>query len=199
VYAIYQPKLDESTAYVFCAYERFGSPFDLIWQNLGEITLNDKYYISNCFVTTMSQPLSASYETPVLWFQDESNISYIILDQNASPFKARSIVHDIVSTATASFSEFTFNEKANLTNLVVYAADMLTTDVFHIYAYFDNNTTRRYLGKISRGGRHVLDINNITNVHKVIIEIDFVTSDTTSRIPPSIQRVELYGIKGRNT
>ncbi len=126
VYALYQPDTSSTNLLVMCGYSVEGDPQSLAWQCLGTASLNALGTMQNCYVSTRARPISDNYVTPTLFFGNGPNLSYVVLDPRASPFRSRADTHKVTTSADAYMSELIFPEPVDLTELVVYTQDMLS-------------------------------------------------------------------------
>ena len=190
VWAIYQPDINSTSVLVLCAYPTANDPRDLTWQSVGTTTLADTQHLLGIFVTAQSKPVSALFNTPVAWFGDDDDLSYIVLDQRASPFRARGDTHKIVTSAQAYFSELVFAEPTDLTALVVTTDDMADGDYWTL-SFITEGGKESNVGYARADGRTVMKVDR-HSVHRLVVRAQFTGTSTADRVPPSIKRVELY-------
>ncbi|KKN04596.1 hypothetical protein LCGC14_1095800 [marine sediment metagenome] len=194
VWAIYQPDISSTVVQIQCGYTQTGNPTDLIWQVVATSTLNDAQHLLGCFVSTTSQPLSSSYSTPVVWFGDGTDLSYVVLDQRAGPFRARADTHKVITSAEVVMSELIFPEPVDLAELVVYTQDMLSDDTDEWQMSFIVNATGNdeNFAPIVQNGRNVIPLTNKL-VHRLTLRVQWIATSTADRVPPTISQIELYG------
>ena len=199
VWAIYQPDVSSTTVQIQCGYTPSGDPTDLIWQVLGTTTLTDAQHLLGCFVSVQGQPLSTTYSTPVCWFGDGTDLGYLVLDQQAGPFRARADTHKVNISADAYMSELRFTEPVDLTELVVHTSkDMVSGDEFQISLLVNGTGDDIDIGPPVRGSgsRHVRSIDRKKggkNVTSVVLHVNWTGTSAADRVPPVIQSIELYG------
>ncbi|KKL15229.1 hypothetical protein LCGC14_2507680, partial [marine sediment metagenome] len=194
IWAIYQPDISSTTVQVQCGYTLSDDPTDLTWQVVTTTTLNDAQHLLNCFVSAQSQPLSSTYSTPVCWFGDETDLSYVVLDPQAGPFRARADIHRVNVSADAYMSELLFPEPVDLTELVVYTQDMLSDDTDEWQMSFIVNATgnEENFAPIVTNGRTVISLTNKL-VHRLTLHVQWIATSTSDRVPPTIAKIELFG------
>ncbi len=190
VWAIYQPDFSSTSVLVLCGYPTTNDPRVLTWQSVGTTTLADTQHLLGVFVTAQSKPVSALFNTPVAWFGDDDDLSYIVLDQRASPFRSRGDTHKVVTSAQAYFSELVFAEPTPLSALVVTTDDMASGDEWQMSLITEGGKESN-LASIKADGRTVLKIDR-HSVHRLVVRAQFTGTSTADRVPPSIKRVELY-------
>ena len=193
IYAIYQPTVSSTSVLVQCGYTRTGDPQKVTWQTLCTTTLNDAQHLLGVFVAAQGQPLSSNYYTPTAWFGDGTDLSYVVLDARAGPFRSRADTHRVLASAEAYFSELIFEEPLDLTELVITTRDMASNDSWQLSAIVNTADDDVNIGEpIIKSGRHVRYLNR-QQVSRVMLHVTWATSNTSSRVAPSIRQIELYG------
>ena len=194
IWAIYQPLLSSTNVLILCGYSQTGDPRQLTWQVMGTATLQDAQHLLGIFVSAQSQPLSSTYFTPTVWFGDNDDLGYHVLDQRAGPFRSRTDTHPVQTSAEAFMSEIEFPEPLNLTRLVVYTSeDRVSGDEWQI-SLIDQNGEDINVGAPMRSGsvRHERPINR-HDISRLTLHTAFTGTSAASRVPPAIKRIELYG------
>ena len=196
VWAIYQPDVSSTAVQVQCGYTQTNDPTNLTWQVVGTTTLNDAQHLLGCFVSVQGQPRSTAYNTPVCWFGDGVDLGYLVLDQQAGPFRARADTHRLNITADAYMSELRFTEPVDLTEVIIHTSpDMVSGDEFQISLLVNGTGDDIDVGPPAKGSgsRHVRQINRRGKVTSLVLHVNWVATSTANRVPPVIQSIELYG------
>lgn len=194
IYAIYQPDISSTTVHILCGYSPTGDPTSVVWQSLGTFTLIDASAFLDIFVSRTSQPISANYPTPCVWFGKDTAFNYYVLDQRGGPFRLRADTHKTVQSGTAYMSELVFPEPVSLDELVVYAQDMGANDEFQLSVIVNGDGNEINLGSpIKASGRSTRPLRSYDYVTRLTVGLTFTTTDTSSRVPPNISQMELYG------
>src|SRR3990167_9563423 len=194
LWAIYQPQVSSTSVLIMCGYSLTGDPRQLIWQVLGTATLQDAQHLAGIFVAAQGQPLASTYFTPTVWFGDNDDLAYHVLDQRAGPFRARSDTHAVQTSASAFMSTLEFPEPLTLTRLVIYTGeDRVSGDEWQV-SFVDQNGDDVNVGAPIRSGavRHERDINR-HDITRLTLHVAFTGTSSASRVPPVIKRIELYG------
>lgn len=194
---IYQPDVSSTTANVMVAYPREDSPYDLVFQQLGTTTLQDADHMLGCFVSVGSRPLSPEYVTPTLWYGNADDLSYVVLGTTASPFRTRADVHVVEAAGDAYMSELLFEQPTDLTRMVVHTQNMVDGDEWQLKFLADGEEEKNLGGPLRGNQRHEIKIDR-HGVYRLMVRTNWVTTDTSERPAPSIQRMELYGDPGRD-
>jgi hypothetical protein len=192
LYTIYQPDITSTTANVMVGYPRENSPYDLVWQQLGTTTLQDTDHMLGCFVSVSSKPLSTEYVTPTLWYGNDDDLSYVVLGTTASPFRTRADTHVVEAAGDAYMSELLFESPTEITKAVVYAQNMASGDEWQLKVLADGEGETNLGPPIKSNGRHEITVDR-HDVYRLMLHVNWTTSDTTARAAPSIQRIEFYG------
>lgn len=189
LYAIYQPDLSSTTALVMVCY---GEPPKVTWQILGSITLNDAQYMAGITVATSGRPLATTRVTPTVWFGNGADLDYVILDSAAGPFRSRGDTHKVVQSGEAFMSEVRFAVPIDLTELVVYCSDMLSADQWQFSMIINHNQENVNVG-VARGNSRIAFPLNHKRVHSLSLRITWSTTNIDDRVPPTLNRAELFG------
>ncbi|KKL90130.1 hypothetical protein LCGC14_1907760 [marine sediment metagenome] len=193
IYAVYQPNISSTTAYLTCAYSPSGNPTDLIWQILGSITLQDANYVMGVGVTLQSRPVSNNYVTPVAWAGNGDDLNYVVLDSSAGPFRSRADTHKVNTSANAYMSEIIFPEPVDLTEIVIYTQDMISGDEWQLSAYHNDDTTDIHFGGPFIGNGKDSRTLNLKNVTRFMLHVNWAATSTADRVPPTIKEIRLFG------
>ena len=187
--------LSSTDALILCGYSRSGNPRDLTWQVVSTTTLQDAQHLLGIFVSAQSQPVSSTYFTPCVWYGDSDDLSYNVLDQRAGPFRSRSDTHAVVTSGDVWLSELFFPEPIPLDRLEVVAQDMIAGDEWQISAVVNDDGEDDNIGApVIASGRSVLKLGNrFDNVYRVMFHITWVATSASSRVPPTLRLMELYG------
>ena len=194
VWAIYQPLVSSTNVLILCGYSKTGDPRQLTWQVMGTATLQDAQHLAGIFVSAQSQPLASTYFTPTLFFGDNDDLAYHVLDQRAGPFRSRADTHAVQTSAEAFMSTLEFPDSLTLTRLVVYTSeDRVSGDEWQI-SLIDQNGEDINVGTPIRSGavRHERPINR-HDISRLTLHVAFTGTSAASRVPPAIKRIELYG------
>lgn len=193
MYAIYQPDTNSTTAHVQCAYYPTRDSPKIVWQGLGSTELQDIEAMLNVTIATDGRPLGAGRTTPTVWFGNGADLNYVVLDPRASPFRSRSDTHKVAASGDAYMSELFFDTPVKITKIVVYTNDMAAGDEWQISLIPDETGRNENVGKpIVRSGRHPLKVSQRV-AHRLTLHVNWATTVTTARVPPTINRIELYG------
>ncbi len=201
IYTIYQPDRTTTAAFVLSGYEPGVFPRNVSWQILGEITLAaiGVDAVHGIHATALGFPENATKEHPVLWFTNvatgTSNLGYIILGARGQPLRTRASIHKIVTSGDAWMSEIFFDEPVDIKRIVVYCDDMSSdnSDEWQISAVYNGSATDVKIGKpFISNGRQERPIMR-RDIYRIVLHINFVGTSTSSRVPPSIKRIELWG------
>jgi len=201
LYVLYQPDVTSTTALVLCGFTPNPRSADVSWQCVGTMTMSDINFPSGIHALTRGGPLSASYDTPTLWYQDTYKIAHKVLDSRGGPFRARSTTANItpVESADAYMSELTFSEPMDLTELEVHTRDMLSTgtlatnDRWQFSCIFNNDDTLTNLGgPVIKNGRTVIKLDR-KRVYRLVLSVAWASTIGARVVMPSIREITLRG------
>ncbi|KKL82747.1 hypothetical protein LCGC14_1981670, partial [marine sediment metagenome] len=196
-YAIYQLDPSSTSSLLVVGYPSNPSnPLDLIWQALGVVTVQARGYMMGVGVALNGRPLSSDYVTPTVWLHSGEDLSYMVLDPRASPFRSRTDTHKVTLAADADMSELRFTEPVDLTGVVVHTSrDMVSGDEFQISIIVNGAASSSNVGSPVRGSgtRHERTIDRTTKVTSLALHVNWTATSTADRVPPAIQSIELYG------
>ncbi|KKL10325.1 hypothetical protein LCGC14_2556970, partial [marine sediment metagenome] len=195
IYTTYQPVITSSTALLLVAYPRREDPTDLVWQGLGDVTLNDSSYLSGTYVAVNGLPVDSSVPRPTVWSGFGSEVRHMTLDPRGSPFRARADVHRVTLSADAYMSELRFTEPVDLTGVVVQtSADMVSGDEWQASLLINGSGDDLNVGPPAAGSstRHVRTLDR-KNVRSAVLHIKWTGTSTADRVPPVLHSVELFG------
>ncbi len=203
LYTVYQPDPASTSALILCGHAPGAFPRDISWQVLGGLTLagNADDAVHGIHVTSLGFPESASEYNPTLWFSDATsgnqNLSYAVLDSRGQPLRGRANTHKTVTAGDAWMSEIYFAEPQEVKRVVVYAEDMAPNDEWQISAVYNGTGTDVNIGKpITANGRHERLVMR-RDIYRFTLHVNFVGTSTSSRVPPSVKRIELWGPEAR--
>ena len=146
-------------------------------------------------VALNGNPISSSYVTPTVWFHSGDDLSYVVLDPRASPFRSRTDTHKVNISADAYMSELRFTEPVDLTEVVIHtSADMASGDEFQISLIVNGSGDDLDVGPPAKGSgtRHLRTLDR-KRVRSAVLHVGWAATDATDRVPPVIQSIELYG------
>ncbi|KKL97825.1 hypothetical protein LCGC14_1830540 [marine sediment metagenome] len=133
IYSFYQPRAVSASALILVAYPKSDDPTDLIWQCLGTGIMSNSDFMMGCHLAASGLPLNTSATRPSLWFGVGGDLEYVVLDEQASPFRSRADTHRVNVLADAYMSEIIFPEPVDITDLIVHtSSDMVSGDEFQI-------------------------------------------------------------------
>ncbi len=193
IYGLYQADPSSTTVLVLVAYPGRGGAF--IHQALGTTTLQDADHMLGVFVALQGRPVSSTRVTPSVWFGNDDDLNYIVLDPRASPFRSRADTHKVNVAAEAFMSELRFTEPVDLTGVVIHtSADMVSGDEFQISLLTNGNSADRDVGPPAKGSgtRHLRTLDR-KRVRSAVLHVNWTGTSTSNRVPPVIQAIELYG------
>lgn len=195
MYAIYQPDTNSASALVLCAYYPTRDSPKIVWQGMGTAQLQDIEAMLGIKIATDGRPLGAGRTTPTVWFGNGADLNYAVLDPRASPFRSRADTHKVAASGDAYMSELFFDVPVKIAEVVVYTNDMASGDEWKISFIADETGRNENVGKtIVSNGRHSLKVSRARHaVHRLTLHVNWATTNATSRIPPTINRIELYG------
>ena len=194
VWAIYQPLLSSTAALVLCGYSQTGEPHDLTWQSVSTTTLQDAQHLLGIFVSAQSQPNSSTYSTPCVWYGDNDDLAYNILDQRAGPFRSRADTHKVVTSGDAFMGEMFFPVAVDLDDIIIETQDMASGDEWQISVIVNNSGTDINVGApIVASGRHRRSLQSFEGTYRIMVHVSWLATSVASRVPPTIKRIELYG------
>jgi len=203
LYTVYQPDPNSTAALILSGYAPGAFPTNMSWQVLGGITLagNADDAVHGIHATATGFPENSSEANPTLWFTDAAagnqNLRYIILDSRGQPLRGRANTHKTVTSGDAWMSEIYFNEPQEITRVVVYAEDMASGDEWQISAVYNGTGNDVNIGKpIIAPGRHERPVMR-RDLYRFTLHIKFTGTSTSSRVPPSIKRIEMWGPERR--
>lgn len=195
IYAIYQPDTSSASVLVMCAYYPTRDSPKIVWQGMGTVQLQDIEAMLGIKIATDGRPLGAGRTTPTVWFGDGANLDYVVLDPRASPFRSRADVHKVAASGDAYMSELFFDTPVKLAEIVVYTNDMASGDEWQISLIVDETGRDEKVGDpITGKGRHAIKVSRARHaVHRLTLHVNWAATDTSARVPPTINRIELYG------
>jgi hypothetical protein len=99
--------------------------------------------------------------------------------------------------------ELFFDEPVELTDIVVYTQDMLSGDMWDLSIYTNHQDTvaptqaeydksARVSGSIIENGRVIRKL-NLRDIYRATLKIEWTSTVTTPRVPPTIKKILLYG------
>lgn len=189
LYVVMQPEIDTTTALVMCGY---GEPGEMTWQGLGTVTMLDKQLMMGCHVARTSAVLAADVFTPTFWVQNSADLQYMILDDSGSPFRSRADTHKVAQSGDAFMSEVVFPTPVDLEELVVYTSDMLAADEWQFSMVVGHDALDEQVG-VARGNARISFPLKRKRVERLTLHVAWSTSNTDSRVPPTLNRIELFG------
>ena len=190
LYGVYQPDPTTTTIWILVGH---GEPPNLVWQLLATTTALNTRAFTDVFVSTLAEPLALNQKRPTLFFGSGANLAYIVLDERAGPFRNRADTHRVAASASAVMSEIFFPQPVDLDEIVVYTQDMAATDEFQLSLIVNATGDEAKIGRPFLGdGRDSRPL-SYKRVHRLTLIVTFTATDTTSRVPPSISRIELFG------
>jgi hypothetical protein len=201
IYTIYQPDTSSTSAFVLVGHAPGTFPTDIAWQVLGATTLSaiGTDAAHGIHVTALGFPEISTKDHPVLWFTNvatgTSNLGYIILGSRGQPLRTRASTHKIVTSGDAWMSEIFFDEPVDLKRIVVYCDDMSSdnSDEWQLSAVYNGTGKDVKIGKpFISNGRQERPIMR-RDIYRIVLHVNFVGTSTSSRVPPSIKRIELRG------
>ncbi len=193
IYAFYQPRAVAADALILVGYPKGGDPTDLIWQCLGLGIMSNSDFMVGCHVAASGFPLNPSATRPSLWFGSQGDLKYVVLDEQASPFRSRVDTHKINVSADAYMSEIIFPEPVDLTDIVIYTQDMADGDEWQLSAFYNDEDTEVNFGTPFIGNGkddRKLDLKRVT---RFMLHVNWVATSTSDRVPPTIKKIELFG------
>ncbi len=199
LYTIYQPDPASTSALVFSGFAPGAFPSNISWQCLGGLTLagNADDAVHGIHATATGFPEAASEANPTLWFSDAANgsqnLSHVILDSRGQPLRGRANTHKVVTSGDAWMSEIYFDEPQEIKRVVVYAEDMADDDEWQISAVYNGTGNDVNIGRpVTASGRQERPVRR-RDVYRLTLHVNFTGTSTSSRVPPSIKRIELWG------
>jgi hypothetical protein len=199
LYTVYQPDPNSTAAVILSGFAPGAFPSNISWQVLGGITLagNADDGVHGIHATALGFPENSGERNPVLWFTNAAtgtqNLGYAILDSRGQPLRGRANTHKVVTSGNAWMSEVYFNDPQEIKRVVVYTEDMASGDEWQISAVYNGTGKDSKIGKpIISSGRHERPVMR-RDIYRLTLHVNFVGTDATSRVPPSIKRIELWG------
>ena len=195
VYALYQPDTSSTSLLVLCGYPKANDPRDLVWQCLGTAALNSLGTMQNCYVSTRARPISDNYVTPTFFFGNGPNLTYVVLDPRAAPFRSRADTHKVNIAGDAYMSELEFSEPVDLTKIVVWTSeDMIDGDEWQISIIADGTGNDLNVGAPIKGEgiKHTRKVDR-HSVSRLTLHVNWTGTSTADRVPPAIKRIDLFG------
>jgi len=195
VWAVYQPLMSSTAALILCAYSKNRDPRNLTWQVVSTTTLQDAQHLLGVFVSAQSQPNASTYNTPCVWYGDNDDLAYNILDPRAGPFRSRTDTHKVVTSGNAFLSEITLPEPMDLDRVALVVQDMATGDEWQISAIINNDGNDVNLGAPILGdGWHTRPFGERgKNVYRIMFHVTWTATSSSARVPPTIRLMELWG------
>jgi len=202
LYTIYQPDKSSTAALVMSGYAPGAFPSNISWQVLGGITLagNADDAVHGIHATALGFPETSGEEHPTLWFSNAatgaSNLGYVILGTRGQPLRTRASTHKTVTAGDAWMSEIFFDEPQDLKRIVVYCDDMGSdnADEWQLSAVYNGTGNDVKIGKpFISNGRQERPIMR-RDIYRMTLHVNFVGTSTAARVPPSIKRIELWGL-----
>lgn len=201
LYTIYQPDKGSTAALIMSGYAPGPFPSNISWQVLGGITLagNADDAVHGIHATALGFPETSGEEHPSLWFTNVAtgvrNLGYVILGARGQPLRTRASTHQTVASGDAWMSEIFFDEPVDLKRIVVYCDDMSSdnSDEWQLSAVYNGTGTDVNIGKpFISNGRQERPIMR-RDIYRIVLHVKFTGTSTSSRVPPSIKRIELWG------
>ena len=144
-------------------------------------------------VALNGNPISSAYVTPTVWLHSGEDLSYMVLDPRASPFRSRADTHRVNVAADAYMSEIIFPEPVDITKIVVYTQDMADGDEWQLSAFYNDEDTEVNFGTPFIGnGRDERNL-DLKKVTRFMLHANWVATSTSDRVPPTIKKIELIG------
>ena len=193
LYAFYQPRVVSGDGLILVAYPKGNDPTNLIWQCLGTVIKSHSNFMTGCHLAASGLPLNSSITRPSIWFGVQTDLKYVVLDDQASPFRARVDTHKVNTSADAYMSEIIFPEPVDITEIMVYTQDMADGDEWQLSAFYNDEDTEVNFGTpfISNGkDERNLDLKKVT---RFMLHVNWVATSTSDRVPPTIKKIELFG------
>jgi hypothetical protein len=191
IYTIYQPDITLTTVYILCGYLYTGAAktSEIIWQSLGSSNLFDPDYSANVGVALLGKPISSSYETATLWFNNGNDLRYVYLDSRGGPFR----VQQTTQSGFVLLSELFFPDSVNMTEMIIYTQGMRAGDSWQLSIFNDNGTETNMGAPITTNGQNVIKIDR-HSVYRAMFKLTWASSiETESTAIPAIKRIQLYG------
>lgn len=199
LYTIYQPDPGSTAALVLVGFSPGAFPTDITWQCIGSLTLkaNAANAVHGIFAAAQGFPDSASEMNPTIWFSDAASgnehMSYIILDSRGQPLRGRANTYKVVTSGDAFMSEIFFPTPVDLRTIIVYTDDMADGDEWQISVIANDTDADVNIGApIIGSGRHERKFERYS-IYRLMLHVKWVATSTSTRVPPTIKRIELWG------
>lgn len=199
LYVLYQPQDGVAASKILVGYPH--TKHGMVWNSIADLSLittaTGKQH--GVFVAKTGYPNTAESPTPSLWFSDSSvadeHMSYVVLNQQAGPFRTRADTHKITLSGDTYMSEILFPTLVDLSHIVIYTQDLGSGDKVQLSGIVDSSSIdTNFSGPIIASGRHVRVINR-KDVHRLMLHVGWTATSTSARVPPTIKRIELWGFE----